>query len=1201
MLPEVPDEEPAGQTAPPLWQTAPPAVRQPPRAGAPAKAAPPPAAPPSRAGEAPSWRDAPPPVRQPGGGARDEHATEVRRRGSAADTVRLNRPADTQRRSPHDTAYDVAARVPDGPPTTTDTSSAGRPAPELEAAPRVGRKRARWVMLGLVAGVIAVVGSIVFLVLQSVQKGEAELRAQAMEDYRGGKYSRAAQEFGELIQTFPSSDQNPTDRFLADWSALAALMHDPDADSGAVADKLVVFLKEHRDDAALATYGRDIAQALAKVAEAFAQRNANPEGTGPLAVAVRLDEARTLLRKGAGSDAFADGADGRIEAAQNTVRVAVDRWQRRTAFLARLKKLPGTAGGLRDARNMLREPEPLAQNLPDAPEVRDILRDMEERHLDAARRGYGAAEAAEPLPVRQEQSPPSIVFVPPLGTAPGSPPDDPVRLALARGVLYALRQSNGAVKWVRRVGIDTTALPEHVPPSQVFRDRFLVVSSDSRTLTALDAEGNAVWEYRLEHPALGRPLKVDNRIYLPTYDGYVHEIEVARGALLGRYNLGQRLATGGVQEEGSKRLYFAADDSCVYVLDVGQRTCVRVLYTGHPSGSLRSEPVVIPPVKMVTGEATPGFLVLNQADGLDAVRLRVFELPLTEAHQSALSLSPEPRLEGWTWFKPRYDAETMAVLSDRGKLGLFGIRQANNKDQALFPLLSPGGLDLAPFLDTAGIPQGARRGRSQVVYAEGNDFWVLAHGRLQRIGLAWNGRAGPQAAAGWPSSLSLGSPLHDSQVAQDRRRGQATLFVVTQPLDRQMCMATAVNAENGHVIWQRQLGLVCLGEPVQLAPPDGGAPMSLALDQSGSLFALDPTRFPAGVRNPWQTGGQNIAGALTDNPRVPPALLLAPDGHTAYEVACPGDGGSIVVRQIDWEPGTRRLFVKAERTLPLESKNGPLFGTPAVLGPWLVLPTRDGPLARLSLPLAEDAALDYGPDWRGEYSPPDARCHVAALGEDLFLTTDGGRRLRCWQWGKAATWTSLPQEDPEPERGLELSDPISAPPVVLPGGSGLLARVCVADAGHTLSLLTVRANGALRVTRTWDLGGPITGRPLVRKLPGGQLRIGCIIKERRLLWIDPNQAGKSWEYTAAGPIVGSPEVIDGLVVVADQGGHVVGLDASTGARQGPGYTLHGSAVPVASPVPFGPRRALVPACDGTAVLLTLDYLLHPLRSMPPIW
>ena len=42
---------------------------------------------------------------------------------------------------------------------------------------------------------------------------------------------------------------------------------------------------------------------------------------------------------------------------------------------------------------------------------------------------------------------------------------------------------------------------------------------------------------------------------------------------------------------------------------------------------------------------------------------------------------------------------------------------------------------------------------------------------------------------------------------------------------------------------QRQLGLVCQGEPLLLRPVDMGPPLALVLDQSGALFAFDPLRI----------------------------------------------------------------------------------------------------------------------------------------------------------------------------------------------------------------------------------------------------------------------------------------------------------------------------------------------------------------------
>jgi hypothetical protein len=74
-----------------------------------------------------------------------------------------------------------------------------------------------------------------------------------------------------------------------------------------------------------------------------------------------------------------------------------------------------------------------------------------------------------------------------------------------------------------------------------------------------------------------------------------------------------------------------------------------------------------------------------------------------------------------------------------------------------------------------------------------------------------------------------------------------------------------------------------------------------------------------------------------------------------------------------------------------------------------------------------------------------------------------------------------------------------------------------------------------------------------------------------------------------------------MLVVADHSGRIVGLERSTGRPVGPGHLLRGSVVPAAGPVAFGPQRLFVPLSDGTAVLLTMDKLYHPLRQFPQPW
>jgi hypothetical protein len=557
-----------------------------------------------------------------------------------------------------------------------------------------------------------------------------------------------------------------------------------------------------------------------------------------------------------------------------------------------------------------------------------------------------------------------------------------------------------------------------------------------------------------------------------------------------------------------------------------------------------------------------------------------------------LELNPPAELDGWTWFEPYHDGEKMAVLSDAGFLGLFGIRQVGNKDQALFPLLKSGSLDLSPFLGTG--PDAMReRGRAQVVHMQDNDLWMLAQGRLQRVELLWKDPVGPLAAAGWPKPLVLGSPLHAPQRIEDRD-GRATFFLVTQPLGQQTCLASAVS-DDGRILWQRQLGLVFQAEPLALTPPDGGSPMLLALDQGGGLFVLDPSR-PANLPR------KSLAPALDDNPRLPPLLLPSADGHTAYEIAAPGNGSSLIVRQIDWTEGERGLRVR-QREVSLLVRGGKtplrLAGTPAVVGSQLIVPMAEGYLARLLLPLEEgQTELDRsGPNWRFRLAAPNVPCHVQALGGDRFLTTDGSRGLRVWKWPRNGAWRPLSDQADQPD-GAEPPAPLQirvvAPMALLPARNGQTPRVVVADSAGVLHLLTVSADGSLQKTQTWDLEGRITAAPFVYELPDGDLRVGCLLDQRRLVWLDPARPDPPRPCRTGGEtIVGRPQMVEDMLVVALQSGHYVGFDPATGEAKGPGYTLRASTAPAAAPVPFGRGHMLAPLSDGTALRLSVDLLRQP--------
>jgi hypothetical protein len=236
----------------------------------------------------------------------------------------------------------------------------------------------------------------------------------------------------------------------------------------------------------------------------------------------------------------------------------------------------------------------------------------------------------------------------------------------------------------------------------------------------------------------------------------------------------------------------------------------------------------------------------------------------------------------------------------------------------------------------------------------------------------------------------------------------------------------------------------------------------------------------------------------------------------------------------------------------------------------LLLPLANGIVVRLDL---ADRALGNGPDWRAVGAEEQTHGHVAVLSATDFIVTDGARGLTRFAWLDSRTW--------EKRESKQLSHRILGPPALVPGEKDAAPNLCVADASDTLTLLD---GEKLSVLKRWPLPGRISAGPFVR---AG--KIGCVVARNRLVWFDPAQDEQAWEYAFA-DIVGAPNLIEGVLVVADVAGQVLALDPASGRPVGPGLTFKANVAATASPLPFGPGRAFVPLTDGTVVLVPLAKL-----------
>ncbi len=1037
--------------------------------------------------------------------------------------------------------------------------------PMIETDPDVvhaagARRRSLWIIAVLSGVVIGLISAGGFMAWRVWHKTEGDLHEQARREYDEGKFALAAKTFTKLAKDFPNSESLTIYQFFAELSDVRNLVYSSDPQPEEASEKLDFFLEERRADELLKEHKTDVWETLLKVREGLtdlAQRRHDRRLHG-LAKAALEKAQRYAPAVPKAKDRHKHAADALAQ-----TETTITGWEVLQQLLAEGKELLQRPSDetVQNFRGRVQK-----EQLDQEGEVRALLSQLDAAVRQLIKYVEAPKEPTAESPDLQESS---LVIAPLVGGSKTQPPaNERVFLALWRGVLYALAQSNGEVLWATRVGIDTTTLPVRLPVTPTSPEMFLVVSADRNTLRALEARtGQLIWQHQLEQPCLGRPVVVRNRTYVPTYDGKVHEIEIVEGRRLGYFDLGQPLTVGGTWQPGTDLLYFPGDSRNLYVLSIadGAKGCVAILKSGHPSGSLRSEPIVInrsdPLARLPINQnaACPSILVLSQADGLSHMKLRVFELPITQPDATPMLL-PEPRVPGWSWFQPYHDAEKLAFATDAGVLGLFGINQVRNEDTALYR-------ELANDHHLGGDSTQLRR--AQVVHADEQDFWVLANGELQQLQLD---RFNQKMIPLWDRALQLGLPLHASRVDET---GQV-LCVVTQSSQQQGCFATAVDAISGQIVWQRQLGVEVYGEPLVV-----GTEVWI-LDRRSNLFSFDPRQAPRRLDAGWQEGGRLVAAAAEEGPSVP-ILLRGVDGQSTYILT--SQARRLLVRRYEGGEGNQPATVTKWELVLMDR----LGGLPCLTADSLLLPLANGSLHRFRLPL-DGSSGEGGLDWRVRHADEGAPGYVVHLQQDEYLFTDGSNGLTRLHWDKGP--------NPKSEKPVLLRARIVAPPVVLrltnPKDE---VWVCVADADGVLTLLS---GPELAEIRQWRLGGKITAGPFLR----GD-RIGCVVDQVRLVWLDPASKEPLWQYTlqeeGTQGIVGQPQLVGDSLLVADLSGRIVSLDPVTGRPRGPVYTLQASAAPAATPVAFGPDQALVPLSDGTIFLLPLAYVRQPAHHLPPIW
>lgn len=187
---------------------------------------------------------------------------------------------------------------------------------------------------------------------------------------------------------------------------------------------------------------------------------------------------------------------------------------------------------------------------------------------------------------------------------------DQVATMLAGGSVYGLNAGTGKVLWDRVVGYGTRFHPVRLPKQkeQTAADVLLV---DDHELVRLDATTGKVI-YRLPaSAAITSPAIAGNKIYVPTVDGRILEVDTATGESPRQVSIPQQLSTGPGVASNLPFLFQPGDHSNLYALATDSLTCKDVYYFGHRAGTIAVPPVVLMGHVFVAENAGPDFCWLH--------------------------------------------------------------------------------------------------------------------------------------------------------------------------------------------------------------------------------------------------------------------------------------------------------------------------------------------------------------------------------------------------------------------------------------------------------------------------------------------------------------------------------------------------------------------------------------------------------------
>ena len=547
-------------------------------------------------------------------------------------------------------------------------------------------------------------------------------------------------------------------------------------------------------------------------------------------------------------------------------------------------------------------------------------------------------------------------------TVQGEVPEAGGRLifAGAEGAAYALDAATGKLLWRRFVTLPKDDQRPAMPPLPLSQepgsDVLLTDSVNHELLRVEGATGRLLWRHALEQPIVAEPVRVGNRLLVPTENGRLVIVDLLTGVSPGRMQLPQPMHLPPTVDTQRILLYQVADSSNLFVLSSGDAQCRQVFHLGHESGTIVAPPVI-----------ADNLLLVAVNDSRNESTLNVLSLGPAGAGQGGapLKLVQQVRVKGHIKTPPIIRPHRLLIVTAQGGLQLFEFDPA----RAGTPLKS------IARNEVSGEEQ-----RLRYPLVRGNRCWV-ADVQLARYEIpAAGGRLVPRKIT--DRGYSFLQPIVTIGPA---------LYHVRQKPGMPGVTVSAVDLESHEPYWQTWIAAPLAHEPMV----DAAAQKLTAVTTLGGMFSGEASAFR----------GRSVA----DEPllAIEATKLLQP----VHEVT-PLTHGMFAMTN---GPGSQQIILYDPQVAEKEKRYRWLWVpvamacSPLALDDGILAPCRDGQVFLLDPKSAGNMADPFQPSFKSatawKWGQPDtAGPHEAVL-------SDGDKRIYLFHLKKEAAGMRLEAEE----------------------------------------------------------------------------------------------------------------------------------------------------------------------------------------------